>query len=75
MCFLLQVTAAEEPVGPLLLDWTLVGQLAGLAPADEEGAVHPASRGRPLLDGLCRFYQVGLEVFGFIVLFSEEAFA
>lgn len=61
ICFLLQITAAEEPVGSLLLDWTLVGQLAKLASTPEEGAVHPASRGRPVLDGLRRVYQVGQE--------------
>lgn len=58
ICFLLQVAAAEEPVGSVLLDWAVGGQLPKLASTPEEGALCPASRGRPVLDGLLRFHQV-----------------
>jgi len=53
-----QTGAAEEPVGPVLLERRLGGRLASLASASEEGAVHAASRGRPVLDGLLGLYQV-----------------
>lgn len=49
-------------MGSLLLDWTLVGQLAKLASTPEEGALCPASRGRPVLDGLLGFHQVDQEM-------------
>lgn len=56
---LAQITAAEEPLGSLLLDWPVVRRLAKLASTPEEGAVHSASRGWPLLDALLRFHKVG----------------
>ena len=62
ICRLLQITAAEEPVGSLLLDRALGGRLAELASTAEEGAVRPASRGRPVLDGLLGFHQVDEEL-------------
>lgn len=61
-CFLLQITAAEEPVGAVLLDRAVGGRLAQLASTPEEGAVRPASRGRPVLDGLLGFHQVDQEL-------------
>lgn len=57
-CFLLQVSAAEEPVGSILVDRIVGGRLAELASAAEEGALRPASRGRSVLDGLLGFHQV-----------------
>lgn len=59
ICMLAQITAAEEPLGSLLLDWPVVRRLAKLASTPEEGAVHSASRGWPLLDALLRFHKVG----------------
>lgn len=55
----LQAAAAQEPVGSLLMDWTLVGQLVQLASQPEEGTVCSAGRGRPVLDGLLGLHQVG----------------
>lgn len=57
-CNALQVTAVEEPMGSLLLDWTLVRQLAQMASTPEARALHPARRGWTVLDGLFRFHQV-----------------
>lgn len=56
---LFQTGAAQEPVGPVLLDRSLGRRVARLASAPEEGAVHPAGRGRALLDGLLGLHQVG----------------
>lgn len=55
---MLQIAAAEEPMGSLLLDWTVVRQLAQMASTPEARALRPAGRGWTVLDGLFRFHQV-----------------
>lgn len=54
----LQAAAAQEPLGSLLLDRTLVRQLDQLASKLEKGAVCSEGRGRPVLDGLLGLHQV-----------------
>ena len=49
-------------MGTFLLDRTVGGPLAQLASTPEEGAERPASRGRPVLDGLLGFHQVDPEL-------------